>query len=116
MSAINSNSDDRDLDAIRRAQRAYEPSMEEILASIRNIIAEEREPAINVAARPAPQPLAPAAPQVGPNASVPNRRRARIRPRRRLYGAARSMRIPKPPSTRTRATTSRFCRPRRTRR
>jgi uncharacterized protein len=64
MSAINSNSDDRDLDAIRRAQRAYEPSMEEILASIRNIIAEEREPALNVAARPAPQPLAPAAPQV----------------------------------------------------
>jgi uncharacterized protein len=64
MSAINSNSDDRDLDAIRRAQRAYEPSMEEILASIRNIIAEEREPALNVAARPVPQPLAPAAPQV----------------------------------------------------
>ena len=45
MSAVNSNSDDRDLEAIRRAQRAHEPSMEEILASIRNIIAEEREPA-----------------------------------------------------------------------
>lgn len=44
MSAVNSNSDDRDLEAIRRAQRAHEPSMEEILASIRNIIAEEREP------------------------------------------------------------------------
>ena len=43
MSAINSNSDDRDLEAIRRAQRAHEPSMEEILASIRNIIADERE-------------------------------------------------------------------------
>jgi cell pole-organizing protein PopZ len=31
-----------DLDALHRAQRAYEPSMEEILASIRNIISEER--------------------------------------------------------------------------
>jgi uncharacterized protein len=41
MSAINSNSDDRDLDAIHRAQRAHEPSMEEILASIRNIIADD---------------------------------------------------------------------------
>ena len=45
MSAVNPNSDDRDLDAIRRAQRAHEPSMEEILASIRNIIADDREPA-----------------------------------------------------------------------
>jgi uncharacterized protein len=45
MSAVNPNSDDRDLEAIRRAQRAHEPSMEEILASICNIIAEEREPA-----------------------------------------------------------------------
>src|SRR5271170_2909886 len=33
---------DRDLDALHRAQRAYEPSMEEILASIRNIIADEK--------------------------------------------------------------------------
>ena len=41
MSAINSNSSDRDLDAIHRAQRAHEPSMEEILASIRNIIAHD---------------------------------------------------------------------------
>jgi hypothetical protein len=41
MSAINSNSSDRDLDAIHRAQRAHEPSMEEILASIRNIIADD---------------------------------------------------------------------------
>ena len=39
MSATNSNSTDRELEAIHRAQRAYEPSMEEILASIRNIIA-----------------------------------------------------------------------------
>jgi uncharacterized protein len=41
MSAINSNSSDGDLDAIHRAQRAHEPSMEEILASIRNIIADD---------------------------------------------------------------------------
>ena len=34
MSPINSNSRDRDFDAIHRAQRAHEPSMEEILASI----------------------------------------------------------------------------------
>jgi cell pole-organizing protein PopZ len=55
MSAINSNSDDRDLEAIRRAQRAHEPSMEEILASIRNIIADERESAKSGGPKPAPQ-------------------------------------------------------------
>ena len=31
MSAVDSNSGDRDLEAIERAQRAHEPSMEEIL-------------------------------------------------------------------------------------
>jgi cell pole-organizing protein PopZ len=41
MSAINSNSSDGDLEAIHRAQRAHEPSMEEILASIRNIISDD---------------------------------------------------------------------------
>jgi cell pole-organizing protein PopZ len=41
MSAINSTSGDRALEAIHRAQRAHEPSMEEILASIRNIIADD---------------------------------------------------------------------------
>jgi cell pole-organizing protein PopZ len=55
MSAINSSSDDRDLEAIRRAQRAHEPSMEEILASIRNIIADEREAAKSAAPKAAPQ-------------------------------------------------------------
>ena len=65
MSAVNSNSDDRDLEAIRRAQRAYEPSMEEILASIRNIIADEREPAQAAATKPAPQgPAAAPTPQI----------------------------------------------------
>jgi uncharacterized protein len=62
MSAINSTSDDRDLDAIRSAQRAHEPSMEEILASIRNIIADEREPAAPKPTPPGPA-LAPA-PQI----------------------------------------------------
>ena len=65
MSAVNSNSDDRDLEAIRRAQRAYEPSMEEILASIRNIIADEREPAQTAAPKPAPPaPAVAPAPQI----------------------------------------------------
>lgn len=52
-----------DLDALHRAQRAYEPSMEEILASIRNIISEER-PGLAPAARPAPvaEPEPPAPP------------------------------------------------------
>jgi cell pole-organizing protein PopZ len=65
MSAVNSNSDDRDLEAIRRAQRAHEPSMEEILASIRNIIAEEHEPAPVAALKPTPQaPALASAPQI----------------------------------------------------
>ena len=34
MSAVNSSSGDREVEALRRAQRAHEPSMEEILASI----------------------------------------------------------------------------------
>jgi uncharacterized protein len=50
MSAINSNSSDGDFEAIHRAQRAHEPSMEEILASIRNIIADD--PAKGAAPKP----------------------------------------------------------------
>src|SRR5277367_597410 len=61
MSAINSNSSDGDLDAIHRAQRAHEPSMEEILASIRNIIADD--PA-KVAPPRAPQPAPTPTPQI----------------------------------------------------
>ena len=64
MNAINSNSDDRDFEALRRAQRAHEPSMEEILASIRNIIADDHEPA-GAAGRTA-APLRPAASAAGP--------------------------------------------------
>ena len=55
MSAISSNSSDRDLEALHRAQRAHEPSMDEILASIRNIIADEREPAKSAALKGALQ-------------------------------------------------------------
>jgi cell pole-organizing protein PopZ len=62
MNAPNSTPGERDLDALRRAQRAHEPSMEEILASIRSIIADDREPA---AARSAPKPdAAPSGPQI----------------------------------------------------
>jgi cell pole-organizing protein PopZ len=45
MSAVSSNSSDREVDALRRAQRGHEPSMEEILASIRTIITDDRDPA-----------------------------------------------------------------------
>lgn len=60
MSPINSNSSERDFEAIHRAQRAHEPSMEEILASIRNIIADDP------AKRPAPK-----APQPAPTPAPP---------------------------------------------
>jgi cell pole-organizing protein PopZ len=70
MNAPNSSSVDRDLESLRRAQRAHEPSMEEILASIRSIIADDREPP---AASAAPQRQgAPTGPQiVYANDSVP---------------------------------------------
>jgi uncharacterized protein len=41
MNSTNSDPSDRDFETIHRAQRAHEPSMEEILASIRNIIADD---------------------------------------------------------------------------
>ena len=63
MSASNSNAGERDLEALRRAQRAHEPSMEEILASIRSIIADDREAAPVKAAPVKPSP-APAGPQI----------------------------------------------------
>jgi cell pole-organizing protein PopZ len=58
MSAINSNSSEGDLEAIHRAQRAHEPSMEEILASIRNIIADDpsRDAALKRQLAPASTP------------------------------------------------------------
>jgi uncharacterized protein len=56
MSSTNSNPSDRDFEAIHRAQRAHEPSMEEILASIRNIIADDPAKAPPRAPQPAPTP------------------------------------------------------------
>src|ERR1700738_2759673 len=60
MNAPNS-SPDRELESLRRAQRAHEPSMEEILASIRSIIADDKEPA---AVPPPPKPAAASGPQI----------------------------------------------------
>ncbi|MGD0183783.1 MAG: DUF2497 domain-containing protein [Roseiarcus sp.] len=60
MNAPNPNAGERDLEALRRAQRAHEPSMEEILASIRSIIADDREPAApKPAAKPSPAAAGP---------------------------------------------------------
>ena len=67
MSATQSDSGDRDLDAVRRAQRLHEPSMEEILASIRAIIADDRDSNAAKATAAAPQPPAaktPSGPQI----------------------------------------------------
>jgi cell pole-organizing protein PopZ len=66
MSAVNINAADPEHEALRRAQRAHEPSMEEILASIRTIIAEEREPTKPLDSKPAPTRPAgsPVTPQV----------------------------------------------------
>jgi cell pole-organizing protein PopZ len=63
MSAPNLSGGEREFDALRRAQRAHEPSMEEILASIRAIIADDRvaEPAKIV---PATKPVASVGPQI----------------------------------------------------
>jgi cell pole-organizing protein PopZ len=71
MSSTNSNSSDRDFEAIHRAQRAHEPSMEEILASIRNIIADD--PAKAALPR-APQPAPTSTPQIvySKNAAAPH--------------------------------------------
>jgi uncharacterized protein len=76
MNAPNPNpSSDRDLEALRRAQRAHEPSMEEILASIRSIIADDRETPAPSA--PAPKPAPVTGPQiVYANDSIPPARPA----------------------------------------
>jgi uncharacterized protein len=63
MSAVNSGSGDRDVEA-RRAQRGHEPSMEEILASIRNIIIDEREAEKAAPMRPASPRSAAPTPQI----------------------------------------------------
>ncbi len=64
MSAVNPNSGDREGEALRRAQRAHEPSMEEILASIRSMIVDERQEERTAPFRPAsPRAVSPA-PQI----------------------------------------------------
>lgn len=65
MSAVSLNSNDRELDALRRAQRAHEPCMEEILTSIRNIIADDRE-LLSRADRPGPASQRPVGAASGP--------------------------------------------------
>jgi cell pole-organizing protein PopZ len=67
MSPINPNFSDREFDAVHRAQRAHEPSMEEILASIRDIIADDP-------AKGAPLPTTIPSPQVvySKDAAAPN--------------------------------------------
>ena len=85
MNATNPTPGERDLEALRRAQRAHEPSMEEILASIRSIIADDRDPALApkpVPAAAGPQivysnPAVPAA-QAAPAASTPEAPRPAI--------------------------------------
>jgi cell pole-organizing protein PopZ len=74
-----------DLDALHRAQRAYEPSMEEILASIRNIISEER-PGMgalpsSAAVRPAPIADSPQPPPPAAERQQPVERAEPIMPR-----------------------------------
>jgi cell pole-organizing protein PopZ len=65
MSAVSSSTSDREGEALRRAQRAHEPSMEEILASIRNIIADDRENARTSVRGPVQRTAAPASgPQI----------------------------------------------------
>jgi uncharacterized protein len=89
MSAVNSNSDARDVEAIRSARRAHEPSMEEILASIRNIIAEEREPAQGVPAKAAPQaPTLASAPQIVYSKDPPSPHRTASEPAQRADPSA----------------------------
>jgi hypothetical protein len=76
MNAPDSNAGERDLEALRRAQRAHEPSMEEILASIRSIIADDREAA---PAKAAPKPTA-AGPQIVYSKDSPPPTRAEAAP------------------------------------
>ncbi len=121
MSPINSNSSERDFEAIHRAQRAHEPSMEEILASIRNIIADD--PAKRPAPK-APQPAPTPAPRRRSSipktprrrtARLPDRPSARTRTRRRSFGAGPKRLKPSPPPRLSRAK-SRCCRLKRPRR
>jgi len=74
MNVPNPNAGERDFDTLRRAQRAHEPSMEEILASIRSIIADDREPAPRPVTKPAA--AAPQGPQIVYSKDAPTPRSA----------------------------------------
>ncbi|HKN28677.1 MAG TPA: DUF2497 domain-containing protein [Roseiarcus sp.] len=76
MSAVNPSSGDREVEALRRAQRAHEPSMEEILASIRNIIIDERDAEKAAPSRPASPRAAAPAPQIVYSKEDPTPQRA----------------------------------------
>ncbi len=93
---------DREYEAVRRAQRAHEPSMEEILASIRTIIAEEREPAQVPESRSAPERPAAPGPQVVYSKAEPAATRAPARADRR-DGRAEGRLAPAPNRRRTAA-------------
>jgi len=64
MSAVSPSSGDREIDSMRRAQRAHEPSMEDILASIRSMMVEEREADKTTPIRPVSPRSASPAPQI----------------------------------------------------
>ncbi len=119
MSSTNSNPSDRDFEAIHRAQRAHEPSMEEILASIRNMITDDPAKAALPESRSRPP-----APQIvySKNAAAPHGDTLRTvpAPRRehtdgRLASAA-SRRSRARSRLRSSPARSRCCRPRRTKR
>jgi len=86
MSAVNTSVSDREHEALRRAQRAHEPSMEEILASIRTIIAEERDPKVSEPKGAAAKPAA--APQVVYSKAEPAAPGATTQPAQRPEPAA----------------------------
>ena len=89
MSAINPSSGDREVEALRRAQRAHEPSMEEILASIRSMIVDEREEEKAAPIRPAP----PRAVSLAPQMSIPKTTRLQ----RAMQEAVARVQPPRPP-------------------
>ena len=92
MNAPNSTASERDLEALRRAQRAHEPSMEEILASIRSIIADDREAA---PAKAAPKPAV-AGPQIVYSKDSPPPARPAVEPQARAETAPAVVEPPTP--------------------
>lgn len=90
MSAVNPSSGDREVEALRRAQRAHEPSMEEILASIRSMIVDEREDERAATVRSASPRTGSPAPQIVYSKEAPA-------PQRATQEAAQRAEAPRPP-------------------